>query len=245
MKADRIFRLTQHLRAEGPSFAVDLLRKNVAALIRRSLNRGWDLWFGVDTAGVLQLKDLTCVGDTSSSLWYEPTPIRVLRRMSRFVPRDLSDFTMVDFGSGKGRTLLRASFLNFREIIGVEFSEELHAIASRNIHTFHSRRQRCHNLTSVRMNASEFTIPDSPCVLYFFHPFGEETMSRVVRNIECSYRRNPRPMIVLYYHPRVGDLLKRHTFLRKRTEVTMPLDLSAEPCIYRRRLAIFETAEVR
>ncbi|HEX3865751.1 MAG TPA: class I SAM-dependent methyltransferase, partial [Gemmatimonadaceae bacterium] len=50
------------------------------------------------------------------------------------VPFD--DFTFVDFGCGKGRAMLLASDYPFREVIGVDFSEELIAVAQRNCATY-------------------------------------------------------------------------------------------------------------
>src|SRR5215831_4326085 len=118
-------RLLAHLKKDGMSQTAAVIRKNLMALGRHYGNRLWDLRHGVDTSGVIQLRELTCAGDTASSIWYEPTPIRTLHQMARHLPSDLTDFTFVDFGSGKGRTILHASRLNFTRIIGVEFAREL------------------------------------------------------------------------------------------------------------------------
>jgi predicted RNA methylase len=211
------------------------------AWVRLCLNRLWDSRHRVDTSGVVELNELTCAGDTGSSVWYEPTPIRTLQQMTTHLPSDLKDFTFIDFGSGKGRTILYVSRLNFRRIIGVEFAKELSEIAKRNIQSFRCRTQRCTDIRTEHTDAAEFPIPAGDCVLYFFHPFGAEIMARVMKNVEDAYRKDPRVFIILYYHPRVAEQLDRVNFLRKRTEAPMPFDLTAERCVYRRRLAVYET----
>jgi hypothetical protein len=41
------------------------------------------------------------------------------------LPKDLSDFTFVDIGSGKGSILFYACRYDFRRVLGVEFAENL------------------------------------------------------------------------------------------------------------------------
>ena len=65
-------------------------------------------------------------------------------------------------------------------------------------------------------------------------------MARVLYNIEQTFLRQPRRLIVLYYHPQVNSEIQKHPFLRKREERPMPFDLSGEPCPYRRRLEVYE-----
>jgi hypothetical protein len=52
------------------------------------------------------------------------------------------DFTVIDFGSGKGRALIVASECPFRRIIGVEFALELHRDAQQNIRAVSARVAR-------------------------------------------------------------------------------------------------------
>jgi 16S rRNA G966 N2-methylase RsmD len=232
----------KHLREFGPRETADLIRKNVSALVRHYLNRRFDKRFHVDTSGVVQLSNLTCdSGNKEHGVWYEPTPIKTLKWIFSLLQSDVSNVTFIDFGSGKGRTILYASNYNFRRIIEVEFARELHDVAERNIRAYASRTQKCFAISSVCLDAVKFVLPEEECVLYFFHPFREEVMARVLDNIDESYRQKPRKVIILYYHPQVNDVIRRYPFLRKREIRTMPFDLSAEPCPYRRRLEIYET----
>jgi hypothetical protein len=234
-------KLVRHLQRFGVGETTQLIRKNIAAFARQYLNRRFDRKFHVDTAGVVQLSELTCDGGNKvHGVWYEPTPIKTLQSMFAPLPADLSDFTFVDYGSGKGRTMLYASNYNFRRIVGVEFTRELHAVAEGNIQTYQSKAQKCHDITSLCMDAAEFPLPEGNCILYFFHPFRAEVMARVLDNVEQSFRRQPRRLIVLYYHPQINSEIHKHPFLQMRDERPMPFDLSAEPCPYRRRLEVYE-----
>lgn len=237
-------RVLESLNRSGPRETLGLIRKNVAYGARVYVNRRFDRRFRVDTAGVTQLAGLTCNSNNKvHGVWYEPTPLRTLKCMFSMLPGDLSDFTFIDFGSGKGRTLLYASNYTFRSIVGVEFAKELHDVAVRNVSTYRSRHQRCKAITPVCGDAAQFVLPEEKCVLYFFHPFREEVMRRVLANIEESYRRCPRKLFILYYHPQLNDLLAAVPLLRKVAERPVPFDLSAEPCIYRRRLELYETVD--
>ncbi len=219
-----------------------LIRKNLAERARLYLNRRYDRKYNINTTGVTQLVDVTCSSPNKEfGVCYEPTPIRTLKCMFSLLPADVSEFTFIDFGSGKGRTILYASNYNFRRIIGVEFGAELHAEAEQNIRTYRSRTRKCANVTSVNVDAATFALPEENCVLYFFHPFRQEVMAKVLENIERSHRCCPRKLIVLYYHPQCNEMMRQLTFLHKREERTVPLDLSAEPCIYRRKLELYTT----
>jgi hypothetical protein len=65
----------------------------------------------------------------------------------------LEGLTFIDFGSGKGRTLLMASEYPFRQIIGLEFSPELHRIAESNITRYFSPTQKCRKIRSQNVTS--------------------------------------------------------------------------------------------
>lgn len=235
----RVFKSLKELGARGTA---DLIHKNLAEFVRQYLDRRFDRKHHVDTAGITQLADLTCdSGNKEHGVWYEPTPLRTLKCVFSSLPADVSDLTFIDFGSGKGRTLLYASNYNFRRIIGVEFAKELHTVAEANIRTYRSAAQKCSAITSLCMDAVKFSLPEENIVLYFFHPFREEVMRHVLDNVEQSYRRSPRKIVLLYYHPQLARLVQNLTFLHKREQKSMPLDLSAVPSPYRRRLEVYES----
>ena len=125
------------------------------------------------------------------------------------------DFTFVDLGSGKGRTLLMASDYPFRRILGVELLQSLHEIAQRNLRQYKNESQKCFALESICNDATAFRFPDEPLVLFLFNPFPESGMRKVFANLEQSLRAHPRPVYVLYHNPLLEHVLSESGFLRK------------------------------
>ena len=115
------------------------------------------------------------------------------------VPVD--DFTFVDFGSGKGRAILLASEYPFRELVGVDFSAELTAIAERNWSIYRSPRQRCATARFVCEDFMDYEIPHAPAVLYFYHPCGEALMAKVVAKTADAVARHAEPVTIIYVNP--------------------------------------------
>lgn len=241
--ARRLFRRSlTSLQQDGARETIALFEKNVAECARQYVNKRFDQKHNIDTAGIVQLADLTCDSTNKEhGVWYEPTPIRTLKQIFAALPSDLSTFTFVDFGSGKGRTILYASNYGFRKIIGVEFARELHSIAQLNIRTYRSSKQKCHAIESVCIDAADFSIPTGDTVLYFFHPFKNEVMARVLSNIESRLRTSSSRVILLYYHPQLNSMVHQLPFLSKRSSTPMPWDLSAVRSPYRRRLEVYDS----
>jgi SAM-dependent methyltransferase len=137
---------------------------------------------------------------------YQPTEPTLFREMMASLPVlsqqfEFDQFTFVDLGSGKGRTLLMASEYPFRKILGVELIAELHRAAEGNIRAYRSATQRCAEIETVCADAREFEFPEEPLVLYLFNPLPESGMRRVMARLEKSLAANPRPVWVLYHNP--------------------------------------------
>ena len=125
------------------------------------------------------------------------------------------DFTFIDLGSGKGRTLLMASDYPFRRIVGVELLPSLHEIARLNLSQYKSDNQKCFSLESICADATAFPFPDEPLVIYLFNPFPETGMRRVFANRGKSLREHPRAVYVLYHNPLLEHVLTESGFLRR------------------------------
>jgi SAM-dependent methyltransferase len=128
---------------------------------------------------------------------------------------DFRDFTFVDLGSGKGRTLLMASDYAFRRITGVELLPALHKVAQDNLAQYKNAAQKCFMLESICADANDFPFPDDPLVIYMFNPLPESGMRRVCANLEQSLRTRPRPIYVLYHNPLLEHVLRESVMLHK------------------------------
>ncbi|MGH9469890.1 MAG: class I SAM-dependent methyltransferase [Terriglobia bacterium] len=199
-------------------FSQDLTQKALRSLWHfRSHYFDWR--HGVETAAKTSFNHLKI--DSSNAQYggglYEAVGIKAARNALR-LDIDHRKYAFVDFGSGKGRVLLLASEYPYRRIIGVEFAEELHQAALRNIRKYRSRHRRCSAIESIHADAAEFQIPATPLVLHFFNPFGPPVMSRVLANIQASLEKLPRDAIFIYHTPRHVQLFERLPNVRLLTD---------------------------
>jgi SAM-dependent methyltransferase len=146
---------------------------------------------------------------------YFATEPWLFEQIMHALPVDLSQFTFVDLGSGKGRVLLMASDYPFKQIIGVEFMPELHRAAQENIAKYTNEQQQCRQIESICMDARDFDFPDGPLVVYLFNPFSESTFARVLENLRQSIEREPRPVYVAYRFTEHEKVLAGARWLQK------------------------------
>jgi SAM-dependent methyltransferase len=145
---------------------------------------------------------------------YQPTDAALFQEMMASLPIDFSEFTFVDLGSGKGRTLLMASEYPFRRIVGVEILKELHRAAEENIASYQSTTQHCRQIESICADACEFELPEGPLLLYLFNPLPEAGLNQMLKNLEESLHRHPRAVYVLYQNPLLERVLEESTSLK-------------------------------
>lgn len=150
---------------------------------------------------------------------YQPTEPALFHEMLAALSQrsrcDFHDFVFIDLGSGKGRTLLMASDYPFRRIVGVELLPALHQAAQENLSKYRGESQKCFALESICADATEFSFPAEPTVLYLFNPFPESGLRRVMANLEESLRQNPRAVYVLYHNPLLEHVLSESAALNK------------------------------
>ena len=146
---------------------------------------------------------------------YQPTEPALFHEMLSALEINFADFTFVDIGSGKGRALMMASDYPFRRIMGVELLPQLHRIAQENLRKYSSPNQKCFALESVCLDAREFVFPADAIVLYLFNPLPESGLATLLKNLDQSLQRQPRPAFVLYHNPLLEGVLARTGFLER------------------------------
>lgn len=181
----------------------------------RRLPSDFDLRHGVTTSHVADLSELEVSGPSAPfGFRHEPSPPDRFLEITGSLSIRFEDFTFVDLGSGQGRVLLLAGLFPFRRVVGVELSHELEQVAQANLRVVRGLPLRCHRLDSLLGDAADYRFPDGPLVIYLNNPFGEPILARVVRNIEDSLARSPRPLVIVYYHPKLRDVFDRSDALR-------------------------------
>jgi SAM-dependent methyltransferase len=146
---------------------------------------------------------------------YQPTEPALFREMMATLPIDFREFAFVDIGSGKGRALLLASEYPFRKIIGVELIAELDRAAEENIAAWRAQApaRSAASIEAFCMDAREFVFPETPLVVYLFNPLPEPGLRRIIRNLEKSWRRTPRPVWIVYHNPLLDSAVSATGFL--------------------------------
>ncbi len=132
---------------------------------------------------------------------YQPCDPPLFHYTLRALPIDYSQFTFIDFGSGKGRALLMASDYPFRRIVGVELLPDLHRAAQENVRRYRSASQRCFDIEPRQGDAREFVLPPGPCVLFLFNPLPEPALMRAVANLRALLQQVQRPVYIVYHNP--------------------------------------------
>ncbi len=152
---------------------------------------------------------------------YQPTEPTLFSEMLNALALELGEFTFIDLGSGKGRTLFMAAKFGFRHIVGVELLPELHQVAERNIADFKAERSNAEQsnadvmIESVCLDAREYTFPARPIVLYLFNPLPSAALEQVIVGLRNSAKAHPRPIRVIYHNPSAENVLARSGFLKK------------------------------
>jgi SAM-dependent methyltransferase len=178
--------------------------------------REFDERRGVDTAGIVHLAALDILSPNKDlGVRYQAANPALVRRLLSQIPIETGEYVFMDFGAGKGRTTLLASEFPFRRIVGVEFSPELVDVARANVVRFRSTAQRCRDIEFLCLDAVDIEIPADPIVLFFYNPFGEAVMHRVMERVCASLDRHPRPAyVVLIADDELARLVKRGGFVR-------------------------------
>jgi hypothetical protein len=185
--------------------------KMALSLLTDLESRRFDRRNRVHTVGDVQSQKMQVVGNHAShGNRYSPTSLRAGRRVFDELPiADFSEYTFVDFGSGKGRMLFLAAEHPFRRILGVEYSSCLHTIAEQNIRTYRNPRRRCSELASLNIDAATFEFPRENSVLYFYSPFGPPVMEPLIQRLGESIDACPRDVFIVYVNAVHSEIIDR------------------------------------
>lgn len=183
-----------------------LLRARSIAHLRRTTapDDDFDRTYGTDTAESLTPSEAAITGEAAQHAWtYTPIASADFHRMIAdlgLAREALSGYTFIDLGSGKGRAVLLAATYPFQRVVGVEMSPLLHQAALRNAARFQARRPEAPPIEFSCQDATTFAWPETPLVLYFFHPFDTTIMAQVSAHLRQAVQRMPRPVLLLYNH---------------------------------------------
>ena len=188
----------------------------------------WDAQLGIHTCGrVDNQKDMVHYP-------YEPTPYAVLERLSEsgFITKDDQ---LLDYGCGKGRVPAYFSDKTGCTCLGIEYDNALYEAAVENAASIASG-----NITICHADAETFMIPYGINRCFFFNPFGEQVLRRVLDRIMDSYYAVPREILLFFYYPdddHVAFMMTRNEIMFADEICCMDLFPGNNP---RERILIFE-----
>lgn len=146
-----------------------------------------DLLLNIDTSGIDESKE-----DYHHNR-YEPTPYEILDRLiaSGYLSKEN---TVVDYGCGKGRVALYLNHQIGCKTIGIDYNDALIDIAN-----FNKESLDC-DVEFICMSAEKYEISNEDC-FYFFNPFSEKILRRVMNQIIDSIYEYPRKIRLFFYYP--------------------------------------------
>jgi SAM-dependent methyltransferase len=212
----------------GTPGPVKTLRWRLAHEFRWFLDRHFDRLHGTETSGRVELARTDVLGEWSRVLCYEPISTKLFRRMIARAADSVNprNCTFIDFGSGKGRTLLLAADYPWKAIVGVEFAPRLHEIAKSNIETYAGRHQQCFAITSELTDAVHFEVPPTDLVVFMHGPFRRPVMQEVLSNLARSAAARKTKVVLVYFDPSLEYLVERCGLFCRKEEIALPREWS-------------------
>ena len=167
----------------------------------------FDRRYSVDTCGIVRLSSIPVI----KASWvygfdYQAVEVFGLRDFLNEFSMLPEQSTFVDLGAGKGRAILMASMLPFRQVIGVELTEQLTSIARLNLEKISTRYQLAQECSVIHADAAEFEFPPGPLVIFLYNPFDYSIMEKVIENLLTAGRHDSRRALVIYFRPELRQM---------------------------------------
>ncbi len=162
--------------------------------------------YGIDTLQTDDLQQLTIRGQNlQHAEIYQGASYYLVENMFEFLRKMNAPDGFLDMGCGKGRALVVAAHFGFWQITGIDFARELCIEAEKNCRLsavkFPSLRWQVHHA-----EASDYTIDGNIHIIFFFNPFDETVMLKVIKNILQSQKKFSRKMLIVYINPQHKNL---------------------------------------
>jgi SAM-dependent methyltransferase len=174
------------------------------ALVKRAPTRLGNIWWewrlGIETRGLMPIEH----ADSGHYATMSYSTIWSILDHLALGPSDV----FADIGSGKGRVLCCAAQYSVDQVIGVDLSEELCAVARENVRRLRHRRAP---ITVHQCFADAFDY-SSATVLFLFNPFGASTLASVLDKIRRSAGRAVR---IAYAYPLFEEVFGRQDWLTR------------------------------
>jgi SAM-dependent methyltransferase len=129
---------------------------------------------------------------------YGPINPDFFREIINAVPLDLSQYTFVDVGAGKGNALILASEYNFRHSVGIELSQDLINIGKLNIDRVSKFTNKKIFPEWIQKDFLTWAIPEVNSLFFFNNPLPHPIALEAVQRIEEAVATMNADIIVAY-----------------------------------------------
>ena len=210
-------RVIASVKKRGLFRTILLVPQKTYVCLSRFSDRLFDARYGTDTFDKVELDRLEIPSKNKErGIRYEPTRARAFFSLMGGLRIPL-DSGFVDYGCGKGRVLVMAMECGFSKITGVDFSPELCAIAEENVTTYRSKHDKHADVGIYNVDAVDYRVRDDDAVFYFFNPFDETVLARVLDNIAHSLAAAPRDVWLIYHNPLWKHVIERRLMVKEVT----------------------------
>ena len=170
----------------------------------------FDETYGTDTAMMVSVGAIDIdESRLAHSNRYEAVVPESFAEMMGCLPITHNEFVFLDIGSGKGRALLLASMFPFKEIVGVELSASLTAIARNNIRIFDDPRMKCRSIRVESGDGGAYLPAPVDTILYLYNPFDGHVMQPLVNTLQRWLVESRQRLYVAYQVPVCRALFDR------------------------------------
>jgi len=202
------------------------------APLARRLYRVWDRGhpfdkqYGLDTIGFLAANEITPDSDLVPQIvCYAGSQPSIVRKALAALG-SIEDYTLIDFGCGKGRAAVVATEFPFRRVIGIELSPALAADARANAASIAKRFPVRPPITIAEANVLDFTLPPGKIAIFAYHPFGLEIMTKVVTKLEAALAGDTAHIFFVYDNPVHAEALDASPEFKRFYAQDIPYDES-------------------
>ncbi|MGH2646693.1 MAG: methyltransferase domain-containing protein [Ginsengibacter sp.] len=157
--------------------------------------------YKLNTIELDRLKTITVKGDNlNHASIYQACNYFILEKGFDYLKSINENKNITDFGCGKGRAMIVAAHYGFKNITGIDFAKALCNAAEQNIKRIEQHYPSL-KFNIVCDDVVDYGIGKDQTVFFFFNPFDEVIMLKVVKNILASLKENDRRIYIMYANP--------------------------------------------
>lgn len=208
--------LAQRGLAGTMQIALQRHRRSNPATTEKPPRHPFDLQHSVDTSGLIGGGDLGSGhgNDVYNTAYCGIAPSRFRRIVDMWVSDcthpGIGSYSFIDVGCGKGRAVMMASEYPFRQTIGIELNASLAQIATRNLTIWESAGRPLCPARIVCQDATEFSFPQGPSVLYLYNPFATPVIRQLIASIQAQFSDRAGMLDLIYFNPQKENPFERH-----------------------------------